>query len=137
MASYTTTNDVRSYYMGIIEDSDYVTDTDITRFIAEQSTIIDLKLKKKYSLPFSDSSDLAYLKIICEKMIVCKIDDIFRANLNEEENSKFRRSRRYCEEAEEMLNDILNGKIELNATQRSFKPMKYNSVEVEDEQTYC
>jgi len=133
MATYTTVANIKSYYMGLDVDADYITTADITLFISESSVKIDLTLKKKYVLPFSDADDLTYLKLVCDKMVVCKIDKIMRANKTEEEE-KFSRDRGYCKEAKEMLDDLINGKIELTATQKSFKPMKYNATETEDDE---
>jgi len=131
MAKYTATTYIRAYYMGLGVNSDYIIETDIQRFIDESSIKINLTLKKKYTLPFTDSDDLIYLKLICEKMVVCKIDKIMRANSTEGEE-KFNRNRGYCKEAEEMLNDLLNGKITLTSVQKSYRGIKYNTVEVED-----
>lgn len=137
MTDYTNKVDIRSYYMDNTTDPDYITDAEIERYITETSTIIDLKLQKKYTLPFSNASDLIYLKLVCEKMIVCKIDKIIRANSTEEENQNFDRRRGYCKEGQQMIDDLLNGSIELTSPQKSFRPMKYNTVEGEDEKSFC
>lgn len=131
MAPYTTTPDIQSYYLGaeFLSTSDYLTPTVIDRFIAEKSTIIDFAIKKKYTLPITDANDLTFLKVLCEKLVVCQVDKILRQNSTPEE-SDFRRERGYCKKAKEMLDKILNGDIELNTPQKSFKPIKYNKTEV-------
>lgn len=139
MAGYTTVPSVQAYYLGVkfIATADYLTDTIIGNFIDEQSAIIDLNIKKKYTLPITNSNDLLFLKVLCEKMVICKIDKILRQNANSEEEV-FKRSRGYCKSSQEMLNKILNGEIELNTTQKSFKPINYNKTEVStDDEESC
>lgn len=135
---YTILADVKAYYMEIAGDTpDYITDAQITRFISEASLEIDIKLRKKYVLPFSDATDLNFLKSICEKNVVCKIDKIIRANSSDDENKDFAHRRGYCKEWKQMIDDIISGKIELDAQQKSFKPMKYNKSEAVDESNFC
>jgi len=70
MADYTTVAGVQAYYLGVVFSStaDYLTDSIIGNFITEQSAIIDLRIKKKYTLPITDAADKSYLKVLCENV---------------------------------------------------------------------
>lgn len=139
MADYTDVASIQAYYLGVkfTSTSDYLTTVIIGNFITEQTNVINFVLKKKYTLPITDIDDLLYLKVVCDKMVVCKVDKILRQNANDEENI-FDRSRG-CEKAvKAMLDKILNGQIELNTPQISFKPIKYNKTEVStDDEESC
>lgn len=138
MTDYTTVESVESHYLGakFEASSDYLTDTIVGNFITEQSLVIDFAIKKKYTLPITDADDLTYLKLVCDKMVVCKIDKILRQNAAPDEEA-FRRNRGYCKQAKEMLDKILNGEIELEAPQSSFKSIKYNKTEVSTDDEEC
>lgn len=129
MSSYTTAADIEGYFMGldIADSSDNFSTAQIDKDIEEMSLFIDMKLKKKYQLPFSDDDDLTYLKLICEKLVVDKMDKILRITSDSEEK-KYDRLRNLGKEARDMLESLLNGDIELNAIQNSFQPIKYNKT---------
>lgn len=128
--TYTTSADILKYFNGLAyTDSEGVdnniSEASVEQFIEEQSVIIDLLISKKYTLPIADSSDLTYLKLVCDKLVVCQIDKILRTFAMNDE-SEFVRRRNYCKEAQEMLDKILDGTITLNSIQKSFAGIRYN-----------
>ena len=139
--SYTTPTDILKYFLGLAyEDSEgndnFITEADATQFIEEQTAIIDLQIGKKYTLPLTDSDDLTYLKIVCDKLVVCQIDKTLRTFSNDDEN-EFVRRRNYCKEGNDMIKNIMDGKIPLNATEKSFRAIKYNKTTVYDSDCDC
>ena len=139
--AYTTTDDILSYFNGFDWTDNEGTENNISeaegqKFINEQTVIIDLRIGKKYILPITDSSDLTYLKIVNDKLVVCIIDKILRAYAMDDESDKVRK-RNYCKEANEMLDKILNGEIPLNTDQKSFGAFSYNKTTVYDEDCDC
>ena len=139
--AYTTNENILSYYNGLeYKDSEgndnNVSDSEVDKFIEEQTVVIDLTIGKKYELPIIDSSDLTYLKLICDKLVVCQIDKILRAYAMDDE-SEFVRRRNYCKEAQEMIDKILDGDIPLNSNQKSFGGFKYNKTSVYQDDCGC
>ncbi len=139
--AYTTTDDILNYFNGLeytdSEDNDNnISETKVSQFITEQTVIIDLIIGKKYELPVTDTSDLTYLKLVNDKLVVCQIDKILRTWASDDESDKLRR-RNYCKEAKEMLKDIIKGEIELNTDQKSFIGVKYNKTTVYDDDCEC
>lgn len=138
---YTTSADIKKYFLGLDytdnEGSPTLTpEADIIQFIDEQTSVIDLVIGKKYILPITNSDDLSYLKLINDKLVVCQIDKQTRAYSSDDED-EFKRRRNYCKEAQEMLDKIMNGKIPLNATQKSFRAFKYNKTTVYQDDCEC
>ena len=139
--AFTTRDDVMSYYINLsLKDSEGndndITEADVDRWIDEETIIIKLTIGKKYLLPITNTDDLTYLKLINEKLVVCKIDRIIRAATTDEEKEMMRR-RDACKEAQEMLKKILSGEILLNADQKSFRAFNYNKTTVYDEDCDC
>ena len=132
--SYTTAANILKYFNGLTySDSEGVdnniSEGNVTQFIEEQSVLIDLQISKQYILPLTDASDLTFLKLICDKAVVCQIDKILRTFAYNDE-ADMSRARNYCKEAKEMLGNILNGSIPLNANQKSRTGFKYNRTKV-------
>lgn len=132
--AYTTSTDILKYFNGL-EYADSagvptnISEANVDQFIDEQTVIIDLTISKKYVLPIADSSDLGYLKLVCDKLVVCQIDQTLRTYATDE-NVEFLRKRNYCKEAQEMLKKIMDGEIPLNAAQKSFNAFAYNKTSV-------
>jgi hypothetical protein len=79
--AYTTAADVQKYLNGLkYTDSEgndnNISESNVDQFIDEQGLVIDLILAKKYTLPISDATDLNYLKLICDKLVVCQIEHL-------------------------------------------------------------
>lgn len=122
---YTTAEDVQKYYLGtVFEDSDYLKLETITQWIAEFSSEIDMTLRRKYTLPISDASDLIFLKILCEEMVVGKADDVLRVSATDEEK-EFLRFRGYTKKSTKKLENLMSGKLILAQPQKSLAPIKY------------
>lgn len=139
--TYTTTTDILKYFNGFAySDSEgnpnNISETDVEQFIEEQSLIIDLNLKKKYTLPITDATDLNYLKLLCDKLVVCQIDKTLRTFAYDDEEGMSRR-RNYCKEAQEMMNKLIYGDIDLNSQQKTFRPFKYNKTTVYNNDCDC
>jgi len=139
--AYTTSADILSYFNGLeYQDSEgnnnNFDETEVSKFIDEQTVIIDLTISKKYQLPITDSKDLTYLKLVCDKLVVCQLDKALRAYATDDE-SQYVRRRNYCKEAQEMINKIMNGEIPLNSNQKSFMAIKYNKTTVYDNDCDC
>lgn len=139
--AYTTSADILSYFNGLeYQDSEgndnNFDEAEVSKFIDEQTVIIDLTIGKKYELPITDSNDLTYLKLVCDKLVVCQLDKALRAYATDDE-SQFVRRRNYCKEAQEMMDKIMNGEIPLNSNQKSFMAIKYNKTTVYDNDCDC
>jgi hypothetical protein len=141
MATYTTASDILNYFNGLTYTDSEGTDnnisqTDVNQFIDEQSVIIDLMIAKKYTLPITNASDLTYLKLVCDKLVVCQLDKILRAYAMDDE-SQFVRKRNYCKEGKEMIEDIMDGTIPLSTVQKSFGGFRYNKKTVYNSDCEC
>lgn len=139
--AYTTTDDILKYFEGLgytdSEGSDnFISESEASQFIDEQTVIIDLKIAAKYTLPITNSNDLIYLKLACDKLVVCQIDKILRTYATDDE-SEFVRRRNYCKEAKNMLDDLISGEIILNSPQAGFSLNKYNKTTVYDKDSDC
>jgi hypothetical protein len=125
MSTYTTAKNVQSYFMGVdFTTSDFITQADVKRWIEEDSINIDNSLRRKYTLPISNSNDLIFLKSLTEKFVVARIDSILRVSANEE-NSKFDRTRNYGKEAKETLKNLIDGVILLETSPKCLAPISY------------
>ena len=125
---YCAVTDVEAYYNGVDFDSTtYVTETEVTAFITQETSFIDANLKRKYSLPISDSDDLNILKLICAKLVVGTIDEIIREKSPVEGQE---RGRNYRKEALNLLKDVSTGKLILNQTEKS-SCIKFNNTDSE------
>jgi len=132
--AYTTATDIKKYFNGLdYEDSEgtptNTSEANVNQFIDEQSIVIDLVIGKKYILPITDVSDLTYLKLVCDKLVICQIDKTLRAYATDDE-SEFVRKRNYCKDSQEMLKKIIDGTIPLNTDQKSFRAFSYNKTNV-------
>ncbi len=138
--AYTTTDDIIHYFMLSYTDSEgsdnFISESEASQFIDEQTVIIDLKIAAKYTLPITNSSDLIYLKLVCDKLVVCQIDKILRAYATDDE-SEFARRRNYCKEANKMLEDLISGEIILNSPQAGLSLNAYNKTTVYDKDSDC
>lgn len=139
--AYTTNTDIKKYFNGLTYTDSEGVDNNISsdnvdQFILEQGSVIDLTIGKKYTLPLTNTDDLRYIKLICDKLVVCQIDKILRSFAMDDE-TELNRRRNYCKEAKQMLDDILDGKVVLNATQKSFMGIKYNKTTVYDNDCQC
>lgn len=137
---YTTNLDILKYFNGLEYVDSKGNETNLAaasvdQFIDEQTSIIDLIIKSKYLLPITDSDDLAYLKLVTDKLVVCQIDKILRTNATDDE-SEFVRKRNYCKEAKEMLKSIMDGDITLTALQTA-SLNSYNKTTVYDDDCDC
>lgn len=141
MATYTTATDILKYFNGLAytdsegEDNN-ISEADADQFIEEQSVVIDLVIGKKYVLPITNATALTYLKLVCDKLVVCQIDKILRTFAMQDE-SEFVRRRNYCKEGQEMLDKIVNGDIVLDAVQKSFAGIRYNKKTVYNNDCEC
>ena len=107
--AYCAVLDIRAYYIGKKFDAtdDNLSETQISGFIDEATARIDAVLRQRYSLPILGTSDLLILKDVCEKLVVCKVDNIIRTR---DENG-----RNICREANDLLADLANGDLALEA----------------------
>jgi len=132
--SYTTASDILKYFNGLTytdsEGADNnISEADVEQFIEEQGLIIDLIIGDKYLLPITNTTALNYLKLICDKLVVCQIDKILRTFAMADE-SEFVRRRNYCKEAKEMLDKIVSGEIVFDTIQKSSAAFRYNSTSI-------
>jgi hypothetical protein len=139
--AYTTADDILKYFNGLTYTDNEgidnnISSSDVSQFIDEQSVVIDMKIKKKYELPITNANDLTYLKLVCDKLVVCQIDKTLRSYASEEDSNMTRR-RNYCKEAKEMLDKLISGTIELAAPQKTFRAFGYNKTTVYDNDCDC
>ena len=125
---YCEITDIESYYQGKSFDcSSYVTSERINTFIITETAVINSTLRKRYSLPITNTEDLLILKMICEKLVVGTVDDIIQ---EKDPEGNLERSRGYRKEAMDMLNKIAKGEMILNKTEKS-SVIKFNNVDSE------
>ena len=139
--AYTTASDVQKYFLGLkfvdSKGNDTLTpEADFDQFIDEQSAIIDLKIAAKYTLPITDLIDLNYLKLVCDKLVVCQVDKQLRTYATDDE-PEFVRRRNYCKEAKEMLDHLISGDVVLNSPQNGLSLNNYNKTTVYDDDCDC
>lgn len=128
--SYTTPKAIQSYYLGIdFEKSDYMTKSEIRNWIAEFSVKVDSSIRRIYSLPVSNANDLVILKMITEKFVVGKIDGIMRVSTTDEDK-KYLRNRNCTKEANDLLQSLMNGSVQLETPPKSISPIGYQKGSV-------
>lgn len=77
-------------------------------FIPEIDTVIDSKLRRVYTVPITDSDDIEILQYIACRMVACEIAHILILQADGEVSDIVLR---WCEQAKERLNEILNQEI--------------------------
>lgn len=126
MSEYSTTKSIQGYYIGVdFSKSDYVTKSQVRSWVVEYSIKIDNVLRRKYTIPITNSNDLILLKLLVEKFVVGKIDGIMRVSTSDEDK-KYLRNRNYTKDAESMLLEIKTGVLLLETTVKSIAPIRYN-----------
>lgn len=126
--SYCTIQDVEAYYLNkSFQCGDWIEPSEVESFIAQDAVLINAKIKKKVNLPITDDNDLLLLKIINEKMVVGTLDGILR---EKGKDQKFDRQRNCRKEAQELLDMIVKGDIELDGTEKT-SVIKFNNVDSE------
>jgi hypothetical protein len=89
----------------IFSASSKVTSTEVTSYyIPEADTIIDSKLSRIYEIPITDSDDIEVLKFISCRIVACEIAHVLILQSGGEISEIVSR---WCEQANERLNDIL------------------------------
>ena len=123
---YCTVADVESYYNNVsFNDDGYVSGNECEAFIIQESAFMDMYLRKRYSLPVTDATDLLVLKMICAKLVVGTIDEIIREkNPTDEEE----RGRNYRRDALKILDKIISGEMTLAQAAVS-SVMKFNNID--------
>lgn len=125
MADYTTPKSVEGYYMGLdFDNSDFITKSQVKSWITEFSTTVDSQLRRKYPLPITNKEDKVILQLLVEKFVVGKVDGIMRVSTTDEDK-KYLRNRNMTKDANDMMADILSGKILLNTSPKNLAPMAY------------
>lgn len=123
---YCTVTDILAYYLGkTFNSSDYLTDTKVDALIAGDYSLINIKLKTRYSLPITDTNDLLFLKMINEMLTVGTIDDIFREKT---EDGKFNRQRNTRKEALDLLESLVKGTLVLDGSIKD-SVIKFNLID--------
>lgn len=128
--SYCTVADVEAYFLNkkfSADDDNWLTSTEVDTYIAQEAALIDAYIKKRYSLPIADATDLLILKIINEKLVAGTIDDIFREKTEENE---YDRKRSLRKDAMDLLEKIVKGEIILDGTSKD-SVIKFNSEDSE------
>lgn len=111
--SYCTIQDLENYYLGTeFKCGSLLSNGKANDFIASDAALIDAAIKVRYTLPINNTNALLILKMINEKMVVGTIDDIFR---EKDEEGKFERGRNTRKEALDLLKQIKDGDIILDA----------------------
>lgn len=125
MSSYTTTKSIEGYYMGFdLDKSELVTKSEVKAWITEYSILIDTNLRRKYTLPISNVNDKVVLQLLVEKFVVGKLDGIMRQSASVEER-KYLRNRELTKEANEMMADLISGKLQLETPPKNLAPIGY------------
>jgi len=123
---YCDTTDVELYFQNQTFDlTSYVSVDQIRTFITVETAMINTLLKKRYTLPITNISDLLILKMICEKLVVGTVDDIIREKNTE---GDVIRSRGLRKEAMDWLNKIASGEITLYTTGKT-SVIKFNNTD--------
>lgn len=123
---YCTSSDLEKYYLGKTFDaSDYLSSTKANVLIAADYALINMSIRSRYSLPITDSDDLAVLQMLNEMMTVGTIDDIFRERTAD---GTFERGRNTRKEALKMLEEIKDGTMIL-ASAGVGSVIKFNNLD--------
>ena len=129
MSKYSTPIDIQSYYLGLdFSASDYIKTAKVNSWIEEHSIQIDNSLRRRYSMPITNTNDLKMLKLLVEKFVVGRIDLILRNSsfiIKSDEDKEYVRNRNYSKEANDMLTALMNGDIQLESGQKKVTPITY------------
>lgn len=115
--AYAVLADVTNLLKGItITNSTKVTSTNVTDWIDDYSKYLDSKLVKKYSVPITDTEGTEIMRIVCSKMVAAHVLEVIYggAGKNVPDTAK-----NWKEDAKEMLNEILDEKIEVEVSSSS------------------
>ena len=106
---YCDVSNIETYYQNKPFDCDsYVTNKEVQSFILDDGALINAMLKKRYSLPITNTDDLRILKTINACMVVGTVDDITR---EKDPSGNLERSRKKRENALKLLQSIVDGKL--------------------------
>jgi|GEM_PF-3054647 len=127
---YCSVQDVEGYYQNKEFDcTSYLSTDEILAHIVTQSVLIDMTIRKKYTLPIAadERDDLIFLKMINEWLVVGIVDDIIR---EKDPSQTLERSRDYGKDALEWLKKITDGDIILNSSEKE-SAIKFNNTDSE------
>ena len=125
---YCSVQDIEAYYNNVKFDCNgYVDGDECNSFISQDTALINAYIKKKYSLPITDASDLLILQMICEMLVVGKIDDIIR---EKDPSETLERDRNYRKNGLKMIQEILKGDLILDGTKKT-SVIKFNNIDSE------
>ena len=86
-----------------------ITSTEVTSYyIPEADSIIDGKLQNVYKTPITDSTDVEILQYISCRMVACEIAHVL---ILQSDGDLSDIAKRWCEQAKEKLQDVLDRKI--------------------------
>ena len=126
---YCDVTDIEAYYNNVEFDcsDSYISNSEIISFIRQETAFINANLRKKYSLPLTDTDDQLLAKMVCEKLVVGTIDEIIREKSPIEGQE---RGRNYRKEGLDLLKQLSKGEITLNQTETT-SCIKFNNTDSE------
>jgi len=131
---YCTSEDVEIYFNSIsFTATSAITKAKVDSLIEQRSNYIDAVIGRKYTLPLTESKDLAILKSICTRLVAGDIDETQSFSILKVDQKKGRDLKK---EALEDIQSILDGKIALSSPASTVQCLDINSgIEVLDENT--
>ena len=123
---YCTVQDIEGYYQAKTFDCDSYVDTqEMDSHIKTQSVLINMVIKKKYTLPITDTDDQIFLKMLNEYLVIGIIDDIIR---EKDPTGTLERSRDYGKEGKSYLKMLAKGELVLDSSEKA-SVIKFNNVD--------
>lgn len=109
---YCTATDVQDYFLNMVfSETTSITKTKVDNIIAKRSDYIDSVLTSKYTVPLTDTKDLAIIKDICSRLVAGEIDEI--NNFSTAISVEVKKGRDLKKEALADLDKIISGEIKL------------------------
>lgn len=113
--AYATFTDVASEYKEIaFTSTTKVTDSEVTEFITQTENAVNAAISNRYSVPVSAGTMAAsILKTVTIWLVKCRINSILSVKSPVDTAKQEPDGKTICEKAEEMLKDIVSGKMPL------------------------
>jgi phage gp36-like protein len=131
---YCASSDVEIYFNSLsFTETSAITKAKVDSLIEQRSNYIDAVIGRKYTLPLTESKDLAIMKSICTRLVAGDIDETQSFSILKSDQKKGRDLKK---EALEDIQSILEGKIALSSPVSTVQCLDISSgIEVLDENT--
>lgn len=111
---YATVDNVKDFLKGItITDSTKITTTDVRFWVDSYSKYVDSKVVKAASVPVTDIQGKELCRMVVVRLVAAKVLEVMYAGSGKNAPNS---SEKWTEEAKEILNDIVEGKIDIDVS---------------------